>query len=222
MFNQEENRKLMPPRKKRRKYTNDPSNIEDFAENTLVNDEDTNHQLANKYLNMSIIDRVLDFNKYNENTSLYSLCRDWINATASNRDNKIQQTTGNNQSEEQEDIGQTESSYLINKLPEPADDQENLSIKDLNEKIRAEIRASENTDLDLIKTLDVDNDVSMQTHVLLKLHVSLDVLWVIDCLINLVSGFFRRIDGRRQEMSGQIFIQIKTDAMTIVLKFLIQ
>lgn len=50
------------PRKKKRKYS-----ITDNQQYELKN--------------INIVDRVLDFSKYHENTGLYTLCRDWINAT---------------------------------------------------------------------------------------------------------------------------------------------
>lgn len=156
------------PKKKKRKYSGDS-----FISNT----NGTNISQGSNF-SISIIDRVLDLNKYNQNTGLYTLARDWINATTSISDsNKKIKISDDNDDDKIMDIDlnghkNEENSYFINKLPCPLIDKHTPSIDALNESIKLNIRSSESSDIDLIKTLNVNEDDSIQTHALLKLHVS--------------------------------------------------
>lgn len=154
--------RLSSPKKKRRKYSNETSaSTSGHSLSSSVGRTQTSN------LNISIIDRVIDLNKYDKHTALYTLCRDWINATTSIAVDSTQPT------EEIIDLG-THDTDTITALPDPVQDEitETMSIASLNERIRTEIRASEKSDLELIKTLKVNNDDAIQTHALLKLHMN--------------------------------------------------
>ncbi len=114
MYSQEENRKLMPPSKKRRKYTNEPSNIDELLIDNNSHDE-TSHQDSSNIFCLNIMDRVLDLNKYNEKTTLYSLCRDWINATASIADSRNKFENKKNEISDQEEIANYTINYFRNR-----------------------------------------------------------------------------------------------------------
>lgn len=171
--NDNSRRSISSPRKKRRKYSNESLN------GTSNDTGGQCHVLSrNQTNNISIIDRVLDLNKYDSNTGLYSLCRDWINATTS-----VTETNRVDQAMELEEMGTSETSkssgYFIKELPEAAKDMDQPSICELNEGIRVNIRSSQETDMEVIKALNVSEDQKIQTHALLKLHVSCFVLvWI--------------------------------------------
>jgi len=158
------------PKKKKRKYSVDGLSA---TQNGTNNSQSSNFSI-------SIIDRVLDLNKYDQNTGLYKLARDWINATTSISDsNKKVKMSDDNHGDKLMDVdidmnGQKneESSYFINNLPNPLVDEKKPSIAVLNENIKLNIRSSENSDIDLIKTLNINEDDSIQTHALLKLHMN--------------------------------------------------
>ncbi len=106
------------PKKKKRKYSVDGCNSNTNGTN---NSQSTNFSI-------SIIDRVLDLNKYDKNTGLYTLARDWINATTSISDsNKKIKITDDNETDMDVDVDlhsqKTEDSYFINKLPNPLVDE---------------------------------------------------------------------------------------------------
>lgn len=158
------------PKKKKRKYSVDGL--------SAIQNETTNSQSSN--FSISIIDRVLDLNKYDQNSGLYTLARDWINATTSISDSSKKtkmsdDTDGDKLMDVDHDLnGQKneENSYFINKLPNPLCDEQKTSITALNENIKLSIRSSESTDIDLIKTLNIKEDDSIKTHALLKLHMN--------------------------------------------------
>lgn len=164
--NNNSRRSISSPRKKRRKYSNESLN---GASNSSGGQ--CNVLSRNQTNNISIIDRVLDLNKYDGNTGLYSLCRDWINATTSVSDtDKVEQAVRVEEMETS-DASQTDG-YSIKELPEPVQDMDRPSIHELNEGIRVNIRSSQGSDMDVIKALDVNDGQEIQTHALLKLHVS--------------------------------------------------
>jgi hypothetical protein len=153
-------RSIGSPKKKRRKYSNESLNVAWNSNNSALSRNQTN--------NISIIDRVLDIDKYNRSTGLYSLCRDWINATTSVSDCN---RTVSMDTEEVEGGPEKERSYFVRELPRPEMDGTQATIGELNEAIGVNIRASQDSDLELIKALDVNHDQEIQTHALLKLHV---------------------------------------------------
>ena len=146
------------PKKKKRKHS-----VENTA-TTSPGSNRTNNVQTNTTIN--IIDRVLDLGKYDKETSLYTLSRDWMNATTLVSDSKPVKKEGFIN----EETRKIDNPYYIYKLPEPIYDQEMLTIDQLNDDIKQNIRESERNDLELIKRLDVDE--YMQTHALLKLHVN--------------------------------------------------
>ena len=73
--------------------------------------------------------------------------------------------------EEVEDGPEKERNYFVRELPRPEMDGTQATIGELNEAIGVNIRASQDSDLELIKALDVNHDQEIQTHALLKLHV---------------------------------------------------
>lgn len=165
--NSSSRRSISSPRKKRRKYSNESLNGTSNGSGS-----GQCHALSrNQTNNISIIDRVLDLNKYDSNTGLYSLCRDWINATTS-----VSETNKVYQAMEVEEMGTSETSknsgYFIKELPEAAKDMDQPSICELNERIRVNIRSSQQSDMEVIKALNVSDDQEIQTHALLKLHVN--------------------------------------------------
>ena len=163
------------PKKKKRKYSIEGSNNANF-------NFGSSNESMNNNLSINIIDRVLDLSKYNKETGLYTLCRDWINATTSLNDstrtnseqNKNNHFSKNNMDNSQKLSNSTESYddslFYISKLPEPQKMKE-PTIKSLNQNIQINIRGSEREDLNLIEALNL-NDEMVQTHALLKLHVN--------------------------------------------------
>jgi hypothetical protein len=81
------------PKKKKRKYSSD-----------------TQQQQQTDNTNISIIDRVLDFSKYDKNTGVYTLCRDWLHATTTPSD------PTNTAFKQTKSFSQTESSALANDI----------------------------------------------------------------------------------------------------------
>ena len=120
------------------------------------------HSKRNKSI-VNIIDRVIDFSKYKEDTSLYSLCRDWTRATEKLNSDMDKSSMA---SETEKDSSET------NQLPIPSEPPRDigLEIAKLNETIQSKVRSSEDSDLDLIKVLNVDE--TTEVHALLKLHVN--------------------------------------------------
>lgn len=146
------------PKKKKRKHS-----VENFAANANKTDRSAAQAANNTTIN--IIDRVLDLSKYEKETSLYALSRDWINATTMVTDFK-----NSKKESDQEDQDQPNDENFVYKLPSPKQQSHQLDIADLNEEIKQSIRLSEKSDLELISSLNVDE--YMQTHALLKLHVN--------------------------------------------------
>ncbi|CAF0841037.1 unnamed protein product [Brachionus calyciflorus] len=152
------------PRKKRRKHSVDNLNG-NISPSGLSQNVSTTQQNQNQ-TTINIIDRVLDLSKYDKDTGLYTLTRDWMNATTLVNDSKLLKK----EFVQNDEPIRNENSYYINKLPEPNKDQETMSIDELNQDIKRNIKSSEKSDLDLIDSLNVDE--FMQTHALLKLHVN--------------------------------------------------
>ncbi len=160
--------KMLSPKKKKRKYNDgnqSSGNLQVYSPTT------SSGMIPNKFNNrtINIIDRVIDLNRYNKNTGLYTLCRDWINATTSLNDmNKL--TPNSLQKKSEEKLSQ-ENPNAITRLPDPlTNENQEIDIDFLNENIKLNVRANEKSDIDLIKTLNVDDVI--QTHALLKLHVN--------------------------------------------------
>ena len=160
---------MLSPKIKKRKYNDgnqSGGNLQVYSPTT------SSGIIPNRFNNrtINIIDRVIDLNRYNKNTGVYTLCRDWINATTSLNDaNKL--TPNSLQKKNEEKLSQ-ENPNFITRLPDPLPNVENqqIDVDYLNENIKLNVRASEKSDIDLIKTLNV-NEV-IQTHALLKLHVN--------------------------------------------------
>jgi hypothetical protein len=144
------------PKKKKRKYSISRHVFSNTAKNSV-----------NFIVN--IVDRVLDLNKYDSSTGLYTLCRDWINATSSieNSTNvKVQCFTD-------EKIDETESNeYQIKHLPEPT--KIKISSFDfLNKNINSNIRETEKNDFEIIKSLNLnEKNVFLETKALLRCHTN--------------------------------------------------
>jgi hypothetical protein len=135
---------------------------------------------------INIVDRVIDMSKYTKSTTLYTMCRDWTNAsasltnTSSNLDSPsvasspFKSTSPKQGGEKKSGSQEATSAKDVIALPDPVldedDDEYNISIEQLNENIRLNIRSSEESDIELIKRLNVDDD--LETHALLKLHVN--------------------------------------------------
>ncbi len=102
---------------------------------------------------------------------MYKLCRGWMNASTNTIDKKNEK---NVESEDENiddlEVGADELDHFITKLPEPIKLKSNLTIEQVNANIKNEIRVTTQSDMELIKSLNV-NDV-IQTHALLKLHVN--------------------------------------------------
>ena len=165
-LNSADNRRISP-KKKKRKYS-----VEAPVNNQFVANTSSKQPSAN--LNINIIDRVLDLNKYDKNTGMYTLCRDWINATTSISEQPNVASSSLGSDEEKIVIDQADGT--ITQLPNPISSEliEGTDrINDLNENIKNKIRLSEKNDLELLKSLNVNADDSvMQTHALLRIHVN--------------------------------------------------
>lgn len=79
---------VLSPKKKKRKYSVDNNNTINnlsLANNSSSLSSNRANSESNTATNktFNIIDRVLDLSKYNKDTGLYTLSRDWINATTS-------------------------------------------------------------------------------------------------------------------------------------------
>lgn len=146
------------PKKKKRKHS---------VDNCAINSNRANQSALKTTGNntINIIDRVLDLSKYDKETGLYSLSRDWINATTMVSDIK-----NTNKESVISATDQQNNDYFIYSLPGPNRDHKSQDIRMLNEEIQKSIRSSEKSDLNLISSLNVDE--YMQTHALLKLHVN--------------------------------------------------
>ena len=191
MYNltQQNQKTALSPRKKKRKYSSDNNNIHNtlafsftnFAEkqirpnsvlsSAVRSSSSSIKQISNKPAN--IVDRVLDLSKYNTETGLYTLTRDWINASASVNNNKCE-TSNNSVETNISDPMNMESDNATGFItclpdPEPLGDQDTLEIDLLNEQIKKEIRVNQNADLEILDALNLD-DFST-SHALLKLHV---------------------------------------------------
>jgi hypothetical protein len=160
--NMSERRSVSSPKKKKRKYSID--NASNECESISCNNPNTQR---NNYLNngsINIIDRVLDLTKYNKNTSLYALARDWLNAS-----NQIKQKPQKPQTSQEQVVNEDEN-YFVNKLPPPSSTQADISIKELNERLDLNVRSTARNDLELIETLNVEDTI--KSHALLKLNVN--------------------------------------------------
>lgn len=145
------------PKKKKRKHS-----VDNCAVNS--NRADRSASIAGNNT-INIIDRVLDLSKYDKETGLYTLSRDWINATT-----MVSETKNANKESIMSDTDQHNNDYFIYSLPGPISELQTQDIRVLNEDIQKSIRTSEKSDLDLISGLNVDEYI--QTHALLKLHVN--------------------------------------------------
>lgn len=173
---------VQSPKKKKRKYSVD-GNANSFA-NPNASGVNQGHQShhngsflhgnsasANQTIN--IIDRVIDLGKYDKNVGLYTLCRDWINATTSINPARSRSATNDSKNSPVDANTEDENSYSITKLPEPVSSSKTTDLEEitkLNEHIKNNIKCSESNDVELIKSLNVDEVI--QTHALLKLHVN--------------------------------------------------
>ncbi|RNA42325.1 lin-37 -like protein [Brachionus plicatilis] len=146
------------PKKKKRKHS-----VDNCAANANRKNQSSGSGASNTTIN--IIDRVLDLGKYEKDTGLYTLSRDWINATTMVSDVKFAK-----KEPIQSDQGQRNDEYFIFRLPGPESQIQTQNIQELNEDIGKTVRMSEKNDLDLIASLNVDEN--LQTHALLKLHVN--------------------------------------------------
>ena len=158
-----ERRFISSPKKKKRKYNID-NNASNECENSSCNNPNT---ARNNYLNngsINIIDRVLDLTKFSKNTTLYTLAREWLNAS-----NQIKQKTQKPQTNQQQLVNEDET-YFVNKLPPPSSTQTDFSIEELNERLDRNVRSTARNDLELIETLNVDDTI--KSHALLKLNVN--------------------------------------------------
>ena len=190
------NDKSLSPKKKKRKYnymspTMISSNIETTTTTTtpnkpitsdsfisticsmqkLSNSSFTRNNSNQSIRSLNILDRVLDTSKYTANTTLYTMCRDWTNATGSINDSPNSSLKQQQPSPKQD----KKSSQDVTVLPEPlcdddGDEFSNVTIEQLNENIKVNIRSSQESDIELIKRLNVDDELGM--HALLKLHVN--------------------------------------------------
>lgn len=100
--------------------------------------------------------------------------RSWINAATSiSTDTNIKAIQSANKSNNN-DLNSSESSnsYYITNLPQPLRQEIIISVEDVNEKIKTNIRTSESFDMNIINSLNVSPDDLIQTHALLKLHVN--------------------------------------------------
>ena len=100
--------------------------------------------------------------------------RSWINATTSvstDSDSKTIQLA-NKSNNNDLDSNEGSNSHFITSLPKPSRQEIVPSVEEINEKIKTNIRTSENFDMDIINSLNVSPDDSIQTHALLKLHVN--------------------------------------------------
>lgn len=173
-LNSNDHDRKISPKKKKRKY-----NIDSVATNINVQQHNLNNQRSNNNLSINIIDRVLDLSKYDKNTGLYTLSRNWINATTSindskNNDHLINKNFTSSTRLSNEDNNDLDSFYITS-LPEPSvkDLNQIESINKINEDIEIDIRSSEKSDIDIINSLNLtSDDYLIQTHALLKLHVN--------------------------------------------------
>ena len=109
------------------------------------------------------------------------MCRDWTNASASLNDAISPSSSLKQISPKQEKKSSSQEMTSIKDvtiLPEPVpycggggdEDDYNVTVDQLNENIRVNIRSSQEADIELIKRLNVDDE--LETHALLKLHVN--------------------------------------------------
>jgi hypothetical protein len=170
-----ERRSVSSPKKKKRKYNIDSSNLTSTHNHPYV--QCAAYSSTNKTI--SIIDRVLDISKYKKEDSLYKLCREWMNASTNINDSSVKTKTPSNRNidednEEDEAAVTSKSSAteFVTKLPDPVKDDESESdkIKKLNQYIQEEIRSTQEADMELIKSLNLDEVI--ESHALLKLHVN--------------------------------------------------
>ncbi len=187
--------KILSPKKKKRKYNN-ISPIDNYAPLSLNSSAATKTITGDSFISTgcgfspnqskasapirtnssstraaNIVDRVMDIGKYSKNTPLYTMCRDWMNASTTLNENPKQI------SPKQHESKPSDNPNVVTSLPEPisslitSDESEyDIDIVQLNENIKVNIRSNEESDLDLIKKLNVDEEI--QTHALLKLHVN--------------------------------------------------
>ncbi len=170
-----ERRSVSSPKKKKRKYNIDSSNITTPHNHPYV--QCAAYSSTNKTI--SIIDRVLDISKYTKEDSLYKLCREWMNASTNINDSSVKTKTQYNsnldeENEEDEAVVTSKSptTEYVTKLPDPVKNNENEldKINKINQYIQEEIRSTQEADLELIKRLNLDEVI--ESHALLKLHVN--------------------------------------------------
>jgi hypothetical protein len=189
------------PKKKRRKYSVDNggggsdnghflSAHEQHSTSTYLSGGGSH---SNSLRTFTLIDRIVDIAKYKNNQSIYTMCRDWMNSSnilskekmlAANKTSPAIDETDEEKSAAE---GKTDS-YFIYSLPdkstEDTDDQsaqgegrgggaggEDPVVK-LNQSIKETIRCTEHDDLELIQSLNLDDDQCVKSHALLKLHVN--------------------------------------------------
>jgi hypothetical protein len=171
-----ERRSVSSPKKKKRKYNMDSSNLTSPQNHPYV--YCAAYSSTNKTI--SIIDRVLDISKYKKEDSLYKLCREWMNASTNINDTSIKTKNQSNQANMGEENEEEEEAVVtsklpadyVTKLPDPIKDTESEldKIKKLNEHIQQEIRSTQEADMELINSLNL-NEV-IESHALLKLHIN--------------------------------------------------
>jgi hypothetical protein len=138
----------------------------------------SNNNKNNNNRTVNLVDRVIDISKYTQNTTLYTMCKDWTNASGT-INQKTQSSPIKKDILDSTTASTANSNTMITKLPDPVAlnhldedfNEFNVSIGELNDNIKVNIRSSEESDLDLIKQLHVD-DINLETHALLKLHVN--------------------------------------------------
>ena len=108
---------ISSPKKKKRKHSGD------------------NQQ--NDGTSINIVDRVLDFSKYKSNTVLYTLCRDWINATTTSVSSSTGRFNKQSKNDFNFDLTNDEISIknkIIKSLPAPVADNKHESVARMEKK----------------------------------------------------------------------------------------
>jgi hypothetical protein len=159
----QQHQKALSPRKKKRKYSSD-NNTASFA---TANSFDMigvgsagSAARGHPKQTTSIVDRVIDLSKYDSKTGLYTLTRDWMDVPR----------TANPVSGQQTSTASTDDSFVTS-LPGPIRDETTacITIEQLNAEIGKQIRSGQADDLELIKSLNLNE--AMETRALCKLHV---------------------------------------------------
>jgi hypothetical protein len=158
------NNRRIAPKKKKRKYSvdNTPNGSNPSASLS---------KRPNNNLSINIIDRVLDLSRYKSDTTLYALSRDWINATT---ETSAEHSAADTSRLDTEPSMQKNDTFVY-QLPDPIKEEKGSKeymLTRLNGNLKM-IRDSEENDLELIKSLNVNEDDSVtQTHALLRIHVN--------------------------------------------------